>query len=1377
MSEFYQPTRGSKLRSTLLRLWTIACLLSCSLNAVAANAERLYVPPELAPWVDWVLADHPELQCPRDAATGDPDRCAWISSLGISVSTGAEFTMTAQVYAPSRIDLPGNQQHWPTNIKVNGEPGTVIGGSKQPALVLQAGNYRITGEINWRQRPTTLQLPAHAGLVALTLDGTPVVRPARNGNALLLGKRANQNNKTQRNSLTVNAFRLITDNYPLQMDTTLVLEVGGQPRISKIGRVLLEGFEVVSFSSPIPARLDAEGNLEVQIEPGTHQLQINARAVGSPTELKPAAATDNWPTQEIWGFQPRRNLRLVDLAGATPIDLSQTDAPFNRQEVRGYVLDTDSTLALTVQQQGNPNPPPNRFNIERQLWLKFDGSGYVVRDELGATINHASRLSASYPLGRVSVSGRDELINSLDGSEPGIELQTGSYQITAVSELDRNQIAAATGWNVNSDSLRAQLNLPPGWRLLWATGVDRAPNAWLSRWSLWKIFVLVLLGVLVWRFLSRGFAVLLSVTTGLMMHAAPALAVIWLVAIVLVAAGRHIEHAGVAKVLRALSWVWLGMAALIAISEAVSHARQAVYPQLEHYAATQNNYAGNDDLFADRFSVEAEQTEALGAPASSRDESYSRVRSKVAPSSGLVKGASPVRQKYGEGLQVQTGPGEPNWRWNSAPLIWDGPVNAQQTLRLQLLPPALNRLLNGLVALLLISVSALLLLALIPREQLRRVPALLGRITPILVMAVLAFPAHDANAAAPETAITPALLKQLEARLLVKPECFPNCANLQRAEIAINRQQLELKLELHGAELVSVPLPASPIWHTTRILVDGEPATVASSKPGQLEIALTAGRHSVLMTGAVAHLERFNLNWPLSPAQVTSRLADDWQITGLVNGKVARGTLGFERKAVVNTQDKTLKPATAKPYVQVTRTLRFDQEWYMHTQVSRVAPTRGGFSLNIPLLFDEAVLESSLNISAGQARLVFGRNDRAFAWTSRIEPRTSLELQAPPVASRSAIWTLVPSNFWHIDYSGMNPVGNSAERAGPTFFPAEGDTLVVQLTQTTPVAGATVTIERVTHRVTTGARQQRHELTLNTLASQGGTLPITLSATATGETAALEVNELVSVVVNGSEEPISLIDNLLPLPLTPGQTHYQVTWLENTPRSMWFSVAAPTLEAPASNVSTSVQMSRDRWVLLLGGPALGPGILYWGMLLVVVLLAMIISRIPGLPFTATDAILLSLGLSLANLPATLLIAIWVIALRFRGALVSSLSADWSRNLLQVTTAGLSILTIGALIFSVPNALLGSPDMQVEGNGSSAYLFNWFTDQTGSALPSAWVLSLPLWVYRVIMLVWSLWLAFALIRWVPWAWRQWSTPALWYSTKAQPPTQTTGESTP
>ncbi|MCA9181432.1 MAG: hypothetical protein KDA51_08260, partial [Planctomycetales bacterium] len=42
----------------------------------------------------------------------------------------------------------------------------------------------------------------------------------------------------------------------------------------------------------------------------------------------------------------------------------------------------------------------------------------------------------------------------------------------------------------------------------------------------------------------------------------------------------------------------------------------------------------------------------------------------------------------------------------------------------------------------------------------------------------------------------------------------------------------------------------------------------------------------------------------------------------------------------------------------------------------------------------------------------------------------------------------------------------------------------------------------------------------------------------------------------------------------------------------------------------------------------------------------------------------------------------------------------------------------------------------------------------------WVVSLPIWVYRILMLIWSSWLVFALIRWLRWGWGCFSDGGFW-----------------
>jgi hypothetical protein len=43
----------------------------------------------------------------------------------------------------------------------------------------------------------------------------------------------------------------------------------------------------------------------------------------------------------------------------------------------------------------------------------------------------------------------------------------------------------------------------------------------------------------------------------------------------------------------------------------------------------------------------------------------------------------------------------------------------------------------------------------------------------------------------------------------------------------------------------------------------------------------------------------------------------------------------------------------------------------------------------------------------------------------------------------------------------------------------------------------------------------------------------------------------------------------------------------------------------------------------------------------------------------------------------------------------------------------------------------------------------------------------IWFYKAAMLAWALWLSFALVRWVRWAWDAFSAQRLWYGRDREP----------
>lgn len=1325
----------------------LLCLgVFCSMVLQAAP----YVPPELDPWVEWVKEAHPEQDCPRDAASGDVTRCIWISRLELDVGDALTFRMNVRVYAETAVTLPGDTTLRPISVTADGQ-AIAVTGQEQPRVLLEPGSYSIAGQIRWTHRPASIAVPAQYGLLALTVDGAQVPQPLVRGSAVVLARSTEVAEEQSADTQTVDVYRLVRDDEPLRLITEVHLDVAGRPRLLTLGRALLDGLVLTRFESVLPARINAAGDLEVQATAGQYVVRFETRALRNFDQIGMERRGDIWPEQEIWGFVPDRNLRLVEAGGAPGMDLTQAGWPFSGEEAQGFLVSKDASLQLTQMQRGNPEPPPDTINVAREIWVNFDGEGFIVKDQLNAEIRQAKRLAASYPLGRIELNGEPELVNTVEGSEPGIELEEGTYTIESVSAVARDSGQLANGWQVDAQALSATLHLPPGWRLMWAQGADRAPGSWLDGWSLWNIFVLVFAVVLSFRFLRPAFAVLSLAGLLLLLPQQSAIAVCWLLAIGAVAVLQRFDEGKLARVGRFVTWVWLGITAMATLFIAISSAQQAVYPQLEE----RNEWDVDDGAvaYAEPASADMPMEEAVLADADQMRSLESAVSAAPAP-----KIARQVyNNRYREGVQVQTGPGLPQWRWNAQTLEWSGPVAASQTLELMLAPPVLVRLSHALTALVSVLVIALLFLALLNRDRLQgRLPGAITAWLPVLLIAMVILPDRAMAASTP----SPEILETLEERLLEKPACFPGCASVESLVINLDADSARLDLTVHAGALVSLPLPASRSWMPASISIDGDPAVL--TRDGEtLEMALPRGVHRVVISGATGHLERFEVALPWQPGLIDANVSSDWRVSGVIEGRAVGGALGFERqkREVVREEDEpSLQQEVAPPFVEVRRAIRFDLDWQVETEVVRLSPAVGGFTVKVALLPGESILTGGYQAERGVVDVVFGPADGAHNWSSTLKRESPLLLKASESTDQTERWSLNTTNLWHIAHEGLVPVLDES-RTGQSFRPRGGESLQVTAVPTEPLPGPTSTVERVKHRIMPGDRLATHQLELLLRASQGGNYLLTLPE---------GTNSVTSVAIDGSEAPIPLKDNQLALPVLPGETTYAIGWTSEEQVGVRYFANPPKFPTATSNVTTEVEFPQNRWVLFLGGPMMGPAMLFWGVMIVVLILAVGITRIPGIALTRTDAVLLAAGLALCNLGATLLVAVWLLLLAVRPRWLDTMEAAASKNLVQILTGFVTVITVLTLIASVPAALLSTPEMHIQGAGSGSYYYRWFTDHAGEVPPSPWVISLPMWIYRAAMLGWSLWLAFALIRWVRAAWEGFRTPEAWYQPKPEVP---------
>ncbi len=371
-------------------------------------------------------------------------------------------------------------------------------------------------------------------------------------------------------------------------------------------------------------------------------------------------------------------------------------------------------------------------------------------------------------------------------------------------------------------------------------------------------------------------------------------------------------------------------------------------------------------------------------------------------------------------------------------------------------------------------------------------------------------------------------------------------------------------------------------------------------------------------------------------------------------------------------------------------------------------------------------------------------------WESTLEKAPKIELSAAQTEHWIEVWRADISPIWHMASSGIPMIHLNADGQWlPEWHPWPGEKLVLDISRPKTLDGQTLTIDNSRLSIRPGKRSMDAELTLSLRSSQGTQHTLTLPERAVLQT----------VTINGQIMPLRQEGRKLTLPVNPGKQDVSLTWQE--PREISAVTQTPEVSLGLASVNTrlNIVLGMDRWILFVWGPKLGPAVLFWGVLLVIVILSAGLGRIKLTPLKHWHWFLLLTGLSQVPMACAALVVAWLIVLGWRSQRPDN-NFDYF-NVLQVMLGLLTIVSMAILVFAVEQGLLGGlPDMQITGNQSTAYDLNWFQDRSPSQLPKSTVVSVPLMAYRMLMLLWSFWLATSLLNWLKWGWTCYAANGIW-----------------
>jgi hypothetical protein len=1356
------------------------------------------VPEPLKPWVPWVLDQLGEDACPLIDQT---HICVWPGVLDLTLDEhGGRFSQRIFADRESWLLLPGSREAWPMAVDVDGRTAVVLEHDGKPAVRVPAGTATVSGQFEWLSLPELLAVPDSIGLIQLSLGGTTIAVPKRDEQGRLwLG--STTQGTVEAEQLELEVFRKIEDGVPLIVTTRLVARSSGKPREVDLGPVLLANTSPLALKSDAPARLEQSGHLRLQVRPGTQQIEIRARVIDDATTLAPPKLPPPWPTREIWVWEPKPELRQVDLGGAVAIDPSRTSLDDDWKSLVTYSLDAHATLTLTTTRRGQPETRPNQLGIHRKLWLDLNGKGFTVQDRIGGQMHGAWRLDlADGQLGRVVSNGTPALITVNPAtSEPGVELRDEAIDVVADFRLDREGARLpAVGWSENVERLHATLNVPPGWELIAATGVDDVPGTWLSSWNLFSFFFVLIVALAVTK-LSRsiwGGVALLGLVLAHGQVDAPEWS--WVAVLVFAALLQVLPASWFRGLIRLGAFVSAAVLVVLLLSFFVLQARGALYPQAItgafRYEPTEASYdeppekrgeeakakraaepAPNAQAVKENLELTLQGIGTLGSGMLGGSGSIGSTRSdSAARDKGAANTASLNTQE--PEAPIQTGPGIPNWRWRAWELNWSGPVEKSESLKLYFIGPVLG----GCLAFLRIGLLGLLAFILFkatpwgseppsalrgPRPNRRVAPAaseasatsivlrrarLISSVLFVSTALALLLAAPRASAQFPDEK----LLAELKARLVREDDCGGECASVSKLELFAEEDRLRITGEVHAGKTTVYRLPGpTKAWLADRVSVDGMPSNaLRAGSNGFLLLRLSEGKHTVEIGGPLIGNE---LTLDVGNPKRIKPHSDVWTFAGVRSDGQVEGTIQLQRKLDVQKTD-TLETSDLPPWLEITRTIQVGTRWSIETRVRRVSAPGAPVVARLELLPGEAISQANAIVENGRLLISLGRDDTELKFESTLAPTERVTLKAPSDVAWSEVWEIACGVIHRCTARGLAPV--RTEVGGqwrPLYRPWPGETLTVEFPRPQPAAGNTITVESAALLLTPGSRLNKGNLSLSIRSSHGGAETITLPASA----------QLEHLTIDGAEQPPVRDGQKLIVPLEPGSRNIELEWQEAGGINLLQYAPKVQLGTEAVNVEVTIRLPSDRWLLFAGGPSWGPAIVFWGYVVLLVLASFVLGRLPLSPLPSWKWLLLGLGLTQLPAPFVVLVAGWFFAFGFRGKDMPE--RRWQYNLIQLGLVLWTTLFLGTLASAIYSDLVIPPDMQVMGSDSTSSELKWYVDRVTGDLPTPWVLSTSIWVWRIAMLFWALWLAQSLIGWLKWGYQNLTQGGGWRKAPPRP----------
>ncbi len=1338
----------------------------CFANFVWAQTKP-YVPEQLEVWREWVTDNNKEFLCPGFYNGSNHHICFIPNKLTLAVDKSkAVFRQKWLVFKPSWVPLPGDDRCWPDQVAIDGNgPVVVIRQKNMPSVFLETGTHTVEGEFFWDKIPDVLSIPEITGVFSLTVNEKKVLTPYVDENSRIWIQKLSSEKKSRKNIINktnISIFRFFEDTIPFKIHTVVRITASGEKRREKINNVILKGAQPVFIRSDLPVKPSSDKGFFVEIKPGQWNILITSVINREVYEISPVKTSYG---SEIWAFKPYPDFRRVEISGGRAIDPAQTTMPVKWRKYSTFLIKPDDTLKFKEIKLKTDGAFFDKFNLNRDIWLDFDGMGATVRDKITGILGKRRFVGIEnkyYKIGRVTSDNKDQLITKKDDSLNGICAEKGNIDLTAVlrTSIIKSGSSIPCGWNVGFDTAKGSLHLPTGWQLLKVGGASTTgKSAWVDKWSLLDFFIITVISfcastVFMWWWGPVFF-------TGLLLtwHLAYSPQLLWIIPIITTYFRRVVNSSSKSKIY--IFWRFiitvchkgtLVVFFCFVIFFVFLQIKYAFYPQLEPRSEEPGLGFMNGVFLSSSMD---EDTADVVMEASAFPEKKKRALSKIRYLQSVQKPVLSYDISLKALVVTQTGSAIPAWNGRVYNLVYDNLLKNTK-FKLYLISPLVSCIINLAGSFFVI----IMLLKFLKKDVSNSSSKNYSKSLITLFVILWFFFQNPVNVRCENSFPPEKLLNELKSRIQVEPDCFPNCAEISRLDIKIYNKKtddktghiVEIKSMIHAGIKTFVPLCSGDnTFVIDRILLNKNEYENVLKYNNTYWVLVPKGISQITILSNITLNKNLRFIFPIKPKKI-SVSAPAWEINGLKENGSVDNSLFLTKKAekLLDSDDISSDISTVfANYLQVERKISTGFKWDIKTIVKPMfyGKREKNIFAAIPLLNNELVKTSGLKIKDNKVLIELSPQKESIEWESSLPTGDTIDLFLELDAAWSEVWSIKAHSFWDYSYEGLDAVCFDNLK-GTYWYPRQGDRLKISLKKLKAAPGRSFTIDSVRADYFLKEAYNEYIIKLKIRTSKGRQFEITQP----------ENTILKQIKINNKK--LSVTENIkkIKIPLLPGVNSVEILFNESKIwDDSWITkyilpgkkqIPQINFNSELSNIDIFIHMPKNIWVLFTNGPKLGPGVLFWSYIVIIFFISIILSKNKNSPLKAYQWMLLLTGTAALSVICAVFAALWFLAVNMKKQKPAETPLVYNFIQIVLIVCGFFVLTI--FYHAVSSGLTGIPEMHVAGNGSYSMLLCWTADRAKNMIPAASVTTYPALTYRIFVLIWSLWLVKSTVKWIRWA---------------------------